>query len=102
MYFYAISHLGIETSNLETRLMLDSLKSELNNFKMEVHLEIKMHRMKQTDSAAVSEMLSMLSMDICNDLASVLRQQDMLFHKQDQIQCTFSSDTPPVSNSGGF
>lgn len=31
--------LGMEMNNLETRLMLDNLKSEMNNFKMEVRLE---------------------------------------------------------------
>lgn len=49
MYFCAICHLGIEMSDLKARLMLDNLKSELNNFKMEVYLEMKMHRVKQTD-----------------------------------------------------
>ena len=99
VYFY---HLGIEMNNLETRLMLDNLRSELNNFKMEVHLEMRMNRVKQTDSTAVAGMLSTLSADIRSDLASLLKRQDMLFHKQDQIQCTLSGETPPASHSGGF
>ena len=89
-------------SNLETRLMLDNLRSELHNFKMEVHLEMKMNRMRQTESAAVTEMFSTLSTDIRNDLASLIKRQDMLFHKQDQIQCTLTGETPPVSHSGGL
>ena len=99
VYFY---HLGIEMNNFETRLMLDNLRSELNNFKMEVHLEMRMNRVKQTDSTAVAGMLSTLSADIRSDLVSLLKRQDMLFHKQDQIQCTLSGETPPASHSGGF
>ena len=99
---FLIACLGIEMANLETRLMLDNLKSELNNFKMEFRLEMRMNRAKQNDGASVADMLSALSTDIRNDLASLKARQDQLFHKQDQIQCSLAGETPPVSNSYGF
>ena len=86
-------------SCLENKLLFENLKSELNNFKMEVRLEL---RAKQTDSGAVAGMLSALSTDIRNDLASLKKRQDQLFLKQDQIQCTLAGETPPVSNSSDF
>ena len=60
---FLIACLGIEMANLETRLMLDNLKSELNNFKMEVSLEMRMNKAKQNDGASVADMLSALSTD---------------------------------------
>ena len=98
-----MSFLGMEMNNLETKLMLDNLKSELNNFKMEVRLEMRMHKTaKQSNSTAVTDMLSSLNNDIRNDLASLKKRQDLLFHKQDQIQCTLSGGTPPKSRSEDF
>ena len=91
--------IGIELSCLENKLLFENLKSELNNFKMEVRLGL---RTKQTDSTAVASMLSALSTDIRNDLASLKKRQDQLFLKQDQIQCTLAGETPPVSNSSDF
>ena len=46
-------------------------------------------------------MLSVLSTDIRNDLPLLKKQQDQLFHKQDQIHCTLAGETP-VSKTSGF
>ena len=89
-------------SNFENRLILDNLRSEFTNFKMEVRLEMKMNQPKETDSSAVANILSTLRMDILNDLASLKKRQDQLFFKQDQIQSSLVGDIPPVIDSGAF
>ena len=56
--------------------MLENQKSELNNCKVEVCcLEMKMNITKQTDSAAVADMLSTLSTEICSDLYSLTEER---------------------------
>ena len=81
--------------------MLNSLRSDLTNLKMEVRLEM-MNRAKQTDSATVADMLSTLSADIRNDLASLKKRQDQLYRKQYLIHCTLAGETTPVSSTYGI
>ena len=85
---------GTEIQNLEMRLQLDNLKSEISNlkmekdilksqlakFEMEVRLEMRMlgERVAQTDP--VTNLLSKVSTEICKDIASLKSRQDQLFH----------------------
>ena len=61
-------------SNLETRMMLDNLRYELTNFKIEVRLELQMNLTKQADSSAIADMLTTLHVDICSDLESLKKR----------------------------
>ena len=108
--FFGYLNTGTEIQNLEMRLQLDNLKSEINNlkmekdilksqltkFEMEVRLEMRMlsERVAQTDP--VTNLLSKVSTEIRKDIASLKSRQDQLFHKQDQIQCTLAGETPPA------
>ena len=61
-------------SNLETRMMLDNLRYELTNFKIEVRLELQINPTKQADSGAIADMLTTLRVDICSDLESLKKR----------------------------
>ena len=88
-----LGNLKFTLENLKS--VLENLKSELNNCTVELCcFKMKMNITKQTDSAAVADMLSTLSTEIRSDLASLKRGQDQLFQKQDQSLCTLSGETP--------
>ena len=96
---------------METRMKLYNLDSDFNHFKMyltsefsnmEIRTEMRIDRMKQSNSAGATDLLSKISADIHNDLALLKKRQDQLFYKQDQIQCTLAGETPPLSIGSGF